>query len=139
MSDKPTITVKTTVNAPLEKVWSCWTEPEHITHWNRGSADWVCPWAKNDLRVGGNFSSRMEKDDGSVGFEFGGTYTAVELMKHLAYDMGDGRHVEVMFQDGGDHVDVVETFEAESQNSLEMQQAGWQTIVDNFKNYVEKE
>ncbi len=133
-----TITIETVVNAPVEKVWDAWTNPEHITKWSFASDDWHTPWAKNDLRAGGSFSSRMEAKDGSMGFEFGGVYDAVTSNKHIAYTMEDGRKVKIDFTADGNSTKVVESFDAESENSIEMQQAGWQAILDNFKKYTEQ-
>lgn len=136
-TDKSTITVTTTVNAPVEKVWECWTEPAHITKWNSASDDWHTPHAENDLRDGGKFSSRMEAKDGSFGFDFGGVYDKVKTHELIAYTMGDGRKVEITFAGDGNTTKVIETFDPEATNSLEMQQGGWQAILDNFKKYTE--
>ena len=135
---KPTnITIETTVDAPVEKVWNYWSSPEHIVKWNSASDDWHTPRAENDLRAGGSFSSRMEAKDGSFGFDFGGVYDAVEHHERIAYTMGDGRTVEITFTRMGDSTRVVESFDAEQTNSMGMQRAGWQAILDNFKKYVE--
>jgi uncharacterized protein YndB with AHSA1/START domain len=132
------ITVKTTVHAPVEKVWEYWTEPEHITKWNNASDDWHTPIAENDLTVGGKFHTRMEAKDGSFGFDFGGIYDEVKLNEIISYTLGDGRNVTITFKGQGDETEVIETFDAETTNSIEMQQAGWQAILDNFKKYVEQ-
>ncbi len=132
-----TITVEITVNAPTARVWQCWTEPEHITHWAFASDDWEAPSATNDVRVGGAFSTRMQAKDGSAGFDLGGTYTAVEPEKLLAYTMNDGRTVSVEFIEANGTTRIVETFEMETVNSEEMQRAGWQAILVNFKKYSE--
>ena len=137
-NEQSTITVETTVTAPVEKVWTLWSQPEHITKWNSPSDDWHTPRAENDLRVGGNFTSRMEAKDGSFGFDFGGTYDAVRDNEHIAYTLGDGRKVTIDFTPDGDTTRVVETFDPESENTREMQQAGWQAILDNFKKYAER-
>lgn len=131
------ITVEATVNAPIATVWESWTNPVHITKWNNASEDWHTPWAKNDLRVGGSFSSRMEAKDGSFGFEFGGVYDAVTTNELIAYTMADGRKVIVEFSAEGDATKVVERFDAETENPVEIQQMGWQAILDNFKKYTE--
>lgn len=136
-SEKTSITIDTLVNAPLSKVWDCWTEPGDITHWNNASPNWHCPRAENNLTVGGTFSARMESVDGSQGFDFGGTYTEVIPLERIAYVLGDDRKVEVTFSQQGEQVHVVETFDAESTNSVELQRGGWQSILDNFKKYVE--
>jgi uncharacterized protein YndB with AHSA1/START domain len=133
------ITVKTTVNAPVEKVWEYWTEPKHITKWNNASDDWHTPIAENDLRVGGKFLTRMEAKDGSFGFDFGGIYDEVKLNEVISYNLGDGRKVTITFTGQGNETEVIETFDAETMNSIEMQQAGWQTILDNFKKYSEQQ
>jgi uncharacterized protein YndB with AHSA1/START domain len=131
------ITVEATVHAPITTVWDSWNNPEHITQWAFASPDWHTPWAKNDLRVGGSFSSRMEAKDGSFGFEFGGVYDAVTTNELIAYTMADGRKVMVEFSAEGDATKVVERFDAENENPVDMQQMGWQAILDNFKKYTE--
>lgn len=136
-SNKPTITVETTVNAPIEKVWKVWSAPEHITKWATASPDWHTPRAENDLRAGGKFLSRMEAKDGSAGFDFVGTYDEVQQHKTIAYTMEDGRKAKITFTSAGKSVKIVETFEAETENPLELQRQGWQTILDNFKKHVE--
>jgi len=136
-ANKTRITVSNTVNAPVDKVWEYYNGTEHIPHWNFASDDWQCPWAKSDFRTGGQFSSRMEAKDGSMGFEFGGVYDAVEKNKRVAYTMGDGRSAEVIFtaQDNATKVDV--SFDTENTFPVEMQRGGWQAILDNFKKYTE--
>lgn len=131
------IKIEATIFAPVKKVWDSWTKPEHITKWNFASDDWQCPTASNDLRVGGKYSARMEAKDGSFGFEFEATYDAVENQKRLSYTMPDGRHVNTTFDDKGDKTLVTTVFDAESQNSEDMQRNGWQAILDNFKKYTE--
>lgn len=137
MDNKTKITVQAGINAPVEKVWACWSQPEHIVKWNNASDDWHTTRAENDLRVGGKFLSRMEAKDGSFGFDFGGQYDQVMENKLIAYTMGDGRKVDVQFESNGATTKVTETFEAETTHSEEMQRAGWQSILDNFKKYVE--
>ncbi len=134
---KQPITVETTVNAAIEKVWKSWSEPQHITKWCQASDDWHAPKATNDLRKGGEFSTTMAAKDGSFSFDFGGVYDEVINHKLIEYTMSDGRRVKVTFAPQGNQTKVVETFDPESQNSLEMQQAGWQAILDNFKKYTE--
>jgi uncharacterized protein YndB with AHSA1/START domain len=131
------ITVENTIQAPVEKVWEFWSGPEHITKWNHASDDWHSPSAENDLREGGKFVSRMESKDGSFGFDFGGVYDQVKINELIAYTLEDGRKVSVHFTGRGGETRVVETFEAEGTNSIEMQKGGWQAILDNFKKYVE--
>ncbi len=135
--DETTITVETTVNVPLEKVWNFWTSPEHIIQWNNASDDWHTTRAENVLRTGGKFLSRMEAKDGSAGFDFDGVYDEVKPNQLIAYTIGDGRKVRITFTGMGNTTKVVETFEAESENSIEMQRGGWQAILDNFKKYTE--
>lgn len=133
----PVLTVENVVNAEVEKVWNAWSSPEHIMQWCNASDDWHAPHAENDLSVGGKFTTTMAAKDGSFSFDFGGTYSVVKPHELIEYQMEDGRKVSVRFTKSGDGVKVVEKFEAESQNPLEMQQAGWQAILDNFKKYTE--
>ena len=134
---KTVITVETIVNAPVQKAWKTFTEPDHITKWSFASDDWHTPWSKNDLRPGGQFSSRMEAKDGSMGFEFGGTYDAVTENEYIEYTMGDGRKVKVIFTPEGNGTRITESFDAEETNPVEMQRGGWQAILDNHKKYTE--
>lgn len=135
--ERTVITVETTVNAPAEKAWEYFTKPEHVIKWNNASDDWHTPRGENNLRVGGNFSYRMEAKDGSFGFDFGGTYDAVTPNKYIEYTMSDGRKVKVTFTTDGNKTKVSESFEAEGTHSIEMQRDGWQAILDNFKKYTE--
>jgi len=137
MKNESTITVQTSVNAPVEKVWRLWSQPEHITKWAAASDDWHTTKAENDLRTGGTFTSRMEAKDGSFGFDFGGVYDEVRENEHIAYTLGDGRKVTIDFTPQGDKTGIVQTFDPESENPREMQQGGWQAILDNFKKYAE--
>ena len=133
------ITVETTVPVSPELAWAYWTEPKHITQWNQASEDWHTPRAENDLRVGGKFSSRMESKDGKFGFDFWGIYDAVEPHSLLASTLGDERTVRTTFESVAAGTKIVETFEAEGENSVELQRSGWQAILDSFRRYVEKQ
>lgn len=133
----PVITVETVVNASLETVWNAWSAPEHITQWCHASDDWHAPYAENDLRTGGGFKTTMAAKDGSFSFDFGGTYSVVKPHELIEYGMGDGRQVSVRFRPEKEGVKVTEKFEAEDTNPPEMQQNGWQAILDNFKKYTE--
>ncbi len=132
------ITVETTVNAPVEKVWAYWSEPKHITQWCQASDDWHAPNAENDLRTGGKFSTTMAAKDGSMSFDFGGQYTHVVPNNFIGYDMADGRKVAITFSPEGDQTRISETFDPENMNPVEMQRGGWQAILDNFKKYTEE-
>lgn len=130
------ITVSTRVNAPIDRVWKAYNTPADIMKWNAASDDWHTTKSSVDLREGGEFSSRMEAKDGSFGFDFAGTYTKVETNKLIEYSFGD-RRATVEFIEEGDAVTVRVTFDAETQNDVEMQRGGWQAILDNFAKYVE--
>jgi uncharacterized protein YndB with AHSA1/START domain len=135
--EKTTIKIEAAINAPVEIVWDMFNDPEHVTKWNNASPDWHSPKAENDLRTGGKFNYRMEAKDGSFGFDFGGTYDEVTDNKYIAYTMGDGRKVNVTFEEKDDVTYITENFETETENSIELQQTGWQGILNNFKTYVE--
>jgi len=137
-NQKTRVTVEAVIQAPVEKVWRYWSEPEHITKWNHASETWHSPRSENDLRVGGKFLTRMEAKDGSVGFDFGGVYDVVKQYEQISYTLGDGRKVDITFVNQDHETKVVEIFDAESTHSIEMQQAGWQAILDNFKRYTEQ-
>lgn len=135
MTFPTTLTVQTTVATTPDKTWELWTRPEHITQWNQATEEWHTPHAENDLREGGNFTYRMEAKDGSFGFDFAGTYRQVAPHQLIAFTLNDGRLVEVKFEPSENGTLVTETFEAESENPIEMQQMGWQMILDNFEKY----
>lgn len=131
------ITVRVIVNAPVQKAWEFWTEPKHIINWNNASDDWHTTKAENDLRAGGKFLSRMEARDGSMGFDFSGKYSKIETLKLIEYILDDDRKVLLRFEPVGEKTMLTEVFEAEHENTVEMQKSGWQAILDNYKKYVE--
>ncbi|MEP0861993.1 MAG: SRPBCC domain-containing protein [Ignavibacterium sp.] len=131
------ITVRVNVESSIEKVWNCFTKPEHIVNWNFASDDWHCPKAVNDLQAGKKFSWRMEAKDGSVGFDFEGVFDEIKKFEKIAYTLLDGRKVEINFNPNDNSVDVIETFDAETYHSIEQQRDGWQAILKNFKKYTE--
>jgi uncharacterized protein YndB with AHSA1/START domain len=131
------ITVETLVKADLKNVWDAWNNPEDIKQWNAAQDDWHTTRSIVDLREGGKFLSRMEAKDGSKGFDFEGTYTRIVPGRAIEYRMRDGRHVRVEFVEQAEGVLVRETFDTESKNPIELQRAGWQAILDNFRRHVE--
>ena len=137
LKEKEWITVESTINAPIEKVWELWTKPEHIIHWNNASKDWHTPKAENDLRVGGKFLFKMEAKDGSFGFEFEGIYTEVKTNELIAYKMEDDRQVKINFTSEGNETKITESFETEDINAIDLQRKGWQSLLNNFKKYAE--
>ena len=132
------ITIQATVLADRNKSWSHYTEPAHITQWNFASEDWCCPAASNDLVAGGKFSWRMEAKDGSFGFDFEGVFTEIVPLEKLKYVFMDQREAEISFSDLSEGTLVKIVFDAENENSLELQQSGWQSILNNFKSHTEK-
>jgi uncharacterized protein YndB with AHSA1/START domain len=135
--EKTVVSIEATINAPVEKVWTYWSKPEHITKWNQASDDWHSPRSENDLREGGRFMTRMEAKDGSFGFDFGGVYDAVKKNEYIAYTMDDGRKVKTRFAAEGNKTRIESNFEAEDVHPVEFQKAGWQAILNSFKKYTE--
>ena len=131
------ITVEAMVTAPVETAWRCWTEPDHITQWNFASDDWCCPRAESDLQVGGRYRARMEAKDGSFGFDFEARFEEVEPPRAITLLMGDGRRARTTFAPADGMTRVTTAFDAEAENSRDMQRDGWQAILDNFKSHVE--
>jgi uncharacterized protein YndB with AHSA1/START domain len=131
------ITVKTSVKASLEKAWDYWTKPEHVMNWNFASNDWHCPKAENNLKVGEKFSYTMAAKNGEMSFDFEGEYTEIETHKLIKYKLEDDRKIIVQFEQNQDNVTITESFDPENENSLELQQNGWQAILDNYKKYIE--
>lgn len=136
-TEKIEITIMAEVNAPIHKVWEYWTSPEHITQWNHASDDWHCPRSENDLQPGGRFSATMAAKDGSFSFDFGGVHDDVQKHKIIESTMGDGRKMKVIFEERDGKTIITESFEAETENPLEMQRFGWQAILNNFKKHTE--
>lgn len=137
MDSRPQITISASIKAPINQVWAIYNDPYHVTQWNFASPDWCCPSSEIDLKPGGKFSSRMEAKDGSMGFDFWGLYTDIKINEFLAYEMGDGRKASLKFKDNGNETLVTTVFEAEETNPIDMQQMGWQAILNNFKSHVE--
>ena len=135
--EKIIISIQVQIDRPVATAWQVWTTPEHITQWNFASDEWQCPSAQNDLKVGGQFNYRMEAKDGSMGFDFKGVYDDVIPGKNINYHLLDGRKVWVSFEEKDGGTLLKETFEAEDQNSAEMQRQGWQAILNNFKDHAE--
>jgi uncharacterized protein YndB with AHSA1/START domain len=134
--DLSPITVSVLVNSPLARAWAVFTDPAHIVAWNFASDDWCCPRAANDLRVGGEFNNRMEAKDGSMGFDMAGTYDVVEPLRAIGFTFGD-RRADIVFTAEGERTRVTETFIPEGTFPREMQQGGWQAILDNYKRRAE--
>ena len=134
---KTMITIDAEINAPVEKVWKSWTTPQHIMQWNHASDDWHCPAAEYDASAGGKFSATMAAKDGSFSFDFWGIHSAVKENSLIESELGDGRKMKVVFESKGDKTLVTESFEAEGENSLELQRGGWQMILNNFKKHTE--
>jgi uncharacterized protein YndB with AHSA1/START domain len=130
------ITVEAKINADKNKVWDYYTNPKHIINWNFADPSWHCPSAENDMKIGGRYCARMEARDGSFGFDFDAYYTEIIDGKEFTYEFG-GRSAKIKFNNLGDQTDVVVTFDPETQNPVEMQRGGWQSILNNFKSYVE--
>ncbi len=133
------ITIQTIVSADKKKVWDYYTEPKHIVNWNFASDNWCCPGAENDLRIGGKYKARMEAKDKSVGFDFEAVYNEIVEGEKFTYTMEDGREVNGSFEDLDGKTKVTIIFDAEKENSEEMQKDGWQSILNQFKSYVEKQ
>ncbi len=130
------ITVTATINADAKKVWDYYTLPEHITKWNYADPSWHCPTATNHMNVGGRYVARMEAKDGTFGFDFEAVYTEIHEGESFVYEFG-GRQASVVFNEQNGQTIVTVTFDPETQNPVEMQQQGWQAILNNFKNYTE--
>ncbi|MBI4136743.1 SRPBCC domain-containing protein [Candidatus Roizmanbacteria bacterium] len=135
--NKNPITVETTINAPMQKVWDYWNKPEHITKWAFADDTWKAPSAENDVRTGGKFKTVMAAKDKSAQFDFTGVYTNVNEHELIEYDMDDGRHVKVEFAETPEGINVTETFDPENENPEDVQRGGWQAMLDNFKKYAE--
>jgi len=131
------ITVETIVNVPLAKAWIVWNEPEHIKQWAFASDEWHAPFAENDCKTGGKFKTTMAAKDGSMGFDFEGVYSMVKKEELITYSLADDRQVKITFTAQGNQTKVVETFDPETENPIEMQRGGWQAILDNYKKHAE--
>lgn len=136
---KKRITVEALVGVAPENAWEYYHNPKHITQWNFASKDWHCPSAKNDLSVGGKYSARMEARDGSFGFDYEAIYNSINEFKSFSFTMADGRVVDTSFEELEGKTRVRTIFDAEHDNSVDMQRVGWQSILDNYKRYAESQ
>lgn len=138
ISENPVwLSIEAVIAADIDKVWNYWTGADHITKWNFASDDWHCPAATVDLQPGGKFSSRMEAKDGSFGFDFWGVYDEIKPKEYINTSLGDGRKSNVVFSNDGSGTKINGTFIAEESNPYDLQQFGWQAILNNFKKYTE--
>ena len=137
MSDGVFLEVSATIAAPLDQVWEKWTQAAHVVNWNFAHESWCCPRAQVDFCVGGTSSYRMEAKDGSMGFDLNATFTAIEDHKQILSVLADGRKVAVDFSMEDEQTVVIQRFEPEQENPLELQQGGWQAILNQFKSYCE--
>lgn len=135
--DTTKITIQAVISANRQKVWDYYTQPEHITKWNFAIESWHCPSASNDMKVGGKYLARMEAKDGTFSFDFEAIYTEIIIGEKFTFTMVDNRVVQVYFKEIGNKTEVTITFDAENENPVDMQQQGWQSILDNFKKYTE--
>lgn len=131
------ITVQAVVKSPVAQVWEAWNTPEEIMQWNSADPGWHCPSSENDLRVGGKFKHKLAARDGSFAFDFEGVYNTIEPHWEITYTMGDGRMATTIFNEVEGQTQITTTFDAESENTPEIQQEGWQAILNNFVQYVE--
>ncbi len=131
------IIVGNTINGCIDKVWNYRNQPDNITKWNFASEDWCCQKATNDLQIGGKLCYRMEVKDGSFGFDFGGVYNEVIPETKTYYALDDGRTTSTTFESLDRKTNISTSFAADPENPVEMQRAGWQAILDNFKKYIE--
>ena len=132
------ITISTMTSASVEHAWRAFTTPADITRWNFAHHDWCCPSAEVDLRVGGAYKARMEAKDKNFGFDFEAVYEEVERHKAVTLAMSDGRRARTTFEAFRGGTKVTTVFDAEAQNSIEMQRSGWQAILDNFRRHIER-
>lgn len=133
------IKISAIIQADIKHVWESWNNPDSVKQWNTAMPSWHCPKAENDFTIGGKFSYTMAAKDGSFSFDFEGEYTNIIPHQQIAYTMADGRKVEIYFKSVPEGVEINERFEPENMNSLEMQKEGWQSILNNFKKYVENQ
>jgi uncharacterized protein YndB with AHSA1/START domain len=131
------ITVSAIINASKQKVWDSYTLPEHIINWNFADPSWHCPSATNDMKIGGKYLARMEAKDASFGFDFEAFYTIINPGENYSYEFG-GRNVNVVFKEYNGLSEIIVTFDPETENPIELQKNGWQSILNNFKNYCEQ-
>lgn len=137
VKSKTKITIQTIIQSDINSVWLKWNDGKHITNWAFASDDWHCPFAESDLKVGGKMKITMAAKDGSFSFDIESIFTKIEAPKFVAYTMTDGRTVETSFDEREGQIKVTEIFEAENENPIELQQQGWQAILNNFKKYCE--
>ncbi|MEY3727919.1 MAG: SRPBCC domain-containing protein [Flavobacteriia bacterium] len=138
MSNQEFLEVRAVIEAPLDQVWDKWTQAVHVVNWNFAHESWCCPKAEVDFRVGGGSNYRMEAKDGSFGFDLKATFLEIEPGTFIASELEDGRKVEVSFQNEVNQTILVQRFEPEQENPLDMQQGGWQAILNQFKSYCEQ-
>jgi uncharacterized protein YndB with AHSA1/START domain len=134
------IKISAQIAATPDQVWDYYTDAAHIVHWNAASPDWHTPRSESDPQNGGRFVHRMEARDGSFGFDFGGTYTELVKPEYMIITLDDDRKVDVRIvpDNDGKATEMRISFDAEGTNPRELQERGWQAILNNFKAYAER-
>ena len=133
---KPMITVTIGIYAPIELIWKRWNDPKDIQQWNNINDNWHNPVVENDCRPGGKFLYTMGTKDGSLSFNFTGTYDEVKEHEFISYTLNSGRTASITFS-GSNPVKLTETFEPDDKPAAEEQRDFCQAILHSFKNYVE--
>lgn len=134
---KDTLEAKVKVQGSKEQVWEMWTKEEFVKKWNVPFHDWHCPKVINDVRTGGSFDFRMEKKDGSEGFNYKGNYTLVIPFARIELLQEDGRKSIVHFTEQDGNTTIVEQFEPEEKTELGLQQEFCQSVLNRFKAFAE--
>jgi uncharacterized protein YndB with AHSA1/START domain len=85
-SSRDALVIERTFDAPVERVWQLWTDPEQFKQWY-GPDGVSIPVATMDVRVGGTRLLCMEMDtpDGLRQMWFAGEYREVVVNERLVY------------------------------------------------------
>jgi uncharacterized protein YndB with AHSA1/START domain len=133
-----TITIERLIDAPRERVFKAFIDPEQVMQWHYATEGWSTPYAKIDARAGGKFDIGFKSPDGANDFAFEGTYTEVKEPERIAYTIGDGRPVTVDFIDEGGKTKVVLVLALENMNSAEQQREGWTEMIVHLEELMTK-
>ncbi|WP_104382429.1 SRPBCC domain-containing protein [Sphingobacterium sp. HMA12] len=124
------------VERPIEDVWKHWTFTGSIKQWNIPFDDWHCPLVTNDFREGGQFNFRMERMEDGAGFDYCGVYNRIIPLEYIE-STSAGRNCIVEFQAIDNNTIIRETFEPDTKTPLDLQQKFTDSVLTNFKKFVE--
>lgn len=141
MATKPSLAIKRRFNAPPEKVFSAWTDPEKVKRW-MGPGEVKTLRVESDLRTGGHYRWLMQSPDGEQ-HDVSGVYREVipneKLVFTWAWKTMPEREslVTVTFRKDGSGTIMTLTHEQFfDEDARDRHQHGWNGAMEKLDRYL---